>query len=74
MAVELFAGSLRFARHHYSRLHSQLLLYFWKAIVLIRLVRDWSRVTFASEPQDREPILEDLRAWRRALSWGFRDL
>ncbi len=74
MAVELFVGSLRFARRHYSRMHSELLLYLWKAIVLVRLVRDRFRLAFTSEPQRREPILEDLRAWRRALSWGFRDL
>ena len=74
MAVELFISSMRFARRHYSVLHSMLLLGIWKAILLVRLIRDRLRLAMTSHTQERQPIKDDLQAWRRTLSWTFRDL
>ncbi len=74
MDVELFVSSMRFARHHYSKLHSELLLYFWKAILLARFVRDRLKLTFIPKTKDRQATEDNVRALRRSLSWTFRDL
>jgi hypothetical protein len=74
MAVALFESFMRFARRHYSALHSTLLLYLWKLILLTRIVRDRARVAFQVGANRSEAAASDLQAWKRAIGYRFRDL
>jgi N-acetylglucosaminyl-diphospho-decaprenol L-rhamnosyltransferase len=74
MAVEQFTSSMRFARRHHSRFHAGLLLWIWKAILLLRLLRDRARLVLCREEGRRKNITDDVTAWQRALLWRIRDL
>ena len=74
MAVALFESFMRFARRHYSALHSTLLLYMWKLILLTRIVRDQARVAFRAGTDRSEAAASDLQAWKHAVGFRFRDL
>ena len=71
MTIQLYVSSMRFARHHYSPYHFTVLFWLWKAVLCIRLLRDWMRLTWMADGDRRESIQQDLRAWRSALLWGF---
>ena len=74
MAVELHASLLRFARIHYSRVHSTLLLLLWRVILLGRLLHARLRLFSHLDSAERETVAQDLKAWRRALTLEFDDL
>ena len=73
MAVELFESSMLFARRHYSRLHSTLLLRLWKLILLARLVRDRAWLALRGGAARNPAVSSDLEAWRRAFGFSFRN-
>ncbi len=72
MAAELFASSMRFARRHYSWLHSTLLLQLWRLIFVTRLARARWAIVSRGDRAARSPAM--LQTWRRAISFRFRDL
>jgi GT2 family glycosyltransferase len=74
MARELFVSSMRFARIHYGTWHRNLLLLVWRVILSVRLVRDRIRLAACGDAARRQVLAEDVRVWKRALRWRFRDL
>ncbi len=75
MSVELFISVMRFARRHYSGFHCLALLWLWRTIMLVRLVRDHLRLACGGgDPAQSRQLRSDVAAWRRALLWKFGDL
>jgi GT2 family glycosyltransferase len=73
MAVEQFVSLMRFARRHYNRFHCVALQGLWKAILFFRLLRDRRRLAGIGNEAQRQRLMADVAAWRRALHWSSAD-
>lgn len=74
MAVERYVSTMRFARIHYSPLHTAGLFLVWKAILLLRLASAYLLHLTSHNAELRTRLAEDRIAWKRALRWTFTDL